>query len=185
MELFNRRYLCFIAFVFLFSAFLCCFVSGIVKIIIASISFVLLSVFIFAFFKAKKSKFYILFTTLLCASIFVSSLSSYIFITRAEQEADSLVGKNVVMIRILSREDDDSYDARLLRVGDHEVDVRAKLVIDIEEDLEYGDELIIRARIKRDSDVFDRSRLLSVLADVDDVGAYLNRAEEKDYFSWV
>lgn len=184
MELFNRRYLCFIAFVFLFSSFLCCFVSGVVKIVIASAAFLLLSVFVFIFFKTKKSKFYALFASLLCASVFISSLSSYLFITRAEKEADSLVGENVVMIRVLSQEYDNTYDARLLRVGDDEVDIRAKLVIDIEEDLSYGDELIIRARVNRVVDVFDRSRLLSVLADVDDVGAYLNRAEEKDYFSF-
>ena len=183
MELFNRRYLCFIAFAFAFSSLLCCFVSGAIKIAIAGVSIALVLVFLFVFIRSRRTKFYALFSTLLCLGVFLSSLSSYLFITRSENKADSLCGEAVVMVRILSLEDEGAYDTRLIRVGDQEVNIRAKLLINLEEDFEYGDELIIKANVIRYTDVFDRARLIAVLADVEDTGVYLNPAEEKDYFS--
>lgn len=183
MELFNRRYLCFIAFAFAFSSFLCCFVSGAIKIAVVGASAALLLGFCFIFIRSKRTKFFALFSALLCLVVLLSSLSSYLFITRAENEADSLCGQNTVMVKILSLEDENTYDTRLIRVGDREVNVRAKLLINIEKDFEYGDEIIIKANLVKGTDIFDRSRLIVVLADVDDVGVYLNPVEEKNYFS--
>ena len=184
MELFGRRYLCFIAFIFVFSAFVCCFVSGVTKIVMASVALVLLSVFAFVFIKVKKTRFYSLFAMLLCSAVFVSALSSYVFITRAEEEADSVVGENVVMLKIISKEYDDQYNVRLLKIGDKEVSMRATFVVDVEENFEYADELIVRANVRKSTNIFDRSILLTVFAQTEDVGVYLNRAEEKDYFSF-
>ncbi len=184
MELFNKRYLCFIAFAFLITSFFCCFMTGVTKIFLSALSFVALAVLLVIFFKTKRRKFYILFATLLCSSVFISSLSSYVFITRAENEADSLLGEDAVMVRVISPEQSYGYEVRLLRVGDKEVDMRADLYIEIDEDFDYGDELIFRAKIDRAKDTLDLSKLIALTADLDGTGSYLRRNEDADYFSF-
>ncbi len=183
MELFNRRYLCLIAFTFLITSFFCCFMTGTVKIFVSALSLIAFSAFVFVFFKTKRTKFYALFSALLCLGVFISSLSSYVFVTRAEEEADSLLGENTVMVRIIGPEKTHGYEVRVLRVGDKEVDLRADLYIDIDENFEYGDELIMRARVGRAHDSLDRSKLIALTAEIDDSSVYLRKEEDKNYFS--
>lgn len=183
MELFNRRYLCLIAFAFFITSFFCCFMTGTVKIFVSVLALAAAVVLAVVLFKTKRTKFYALFSALLCLSVFISSLCSYVFITRAEERADSLLGENTVMVRIIGPEETNGYEVRLLRVGDEEVDMRADLYIDVDEELEYGDELILRAGIGRASDSLDRSKLIALTANIDDTSVYLNREENENYFS--
>lgn len=184
MELFSKRYLCFIAFAFILSSLFCCFISGVAKIVIAFLAFVGVAVATVLFMKKKLTSFHTLFTFVLCIGVFISSLSSYFFITRAEQEANSVLGENAVLVRILTPEDENEYNVRVLRVGDTEVSIKGELYIDADEKFEYGDELIVRAMVDRATDFMDRSKLLRVTADITDVGFYLDRPESKNYFSF-
>ena len=57
--------------------------------------------------KTKKHRFYALFTLLLCLAVSISSFSSFFFVSRAQSEALSLVGKNTVLVKIISKSADD------------------------------------------------------------------------------
>ena len=182
MELFNRRYLTIIAFLFLMTSLLCGFAEGHFKIVVAILSIIAGCVCALIFFKLKKNLFRALFSLFICLAIGVSSISSYLVITRSQDEAKSLVGNSTVLIKIIQRSSEDSYDIRLLRVGDKEVNIRAELV-DLEiDDVSFGDRLIFNAEIEYYENAQDRSELLVLSADgVDEF--YIDRNENENYFS--
>ncbi len=182
MELFRRRYLCLISFIFLLSAWLMTFLSGGEKIvvgIIAAIGMIIGAIFTIIL---KNRKFMPLLCGALCLAVSVSAFSSYLFISRPESEADSLVGKNTVWIRIINQTNEDKYDVRLLRVGDEYVNIKSELYIDNIGELEYGDELIFNAEIERATDVRERSKLIS-LAVTEEDRVFVRKPESKNYFS--
>lgn len=182
MELFNKRYFCFICFAFVLTAFLLTFFGTTVKIVVGIISAVALISFLVAFLKAQKSKFKFLFYLLICFSVSVSSFSSYFFISRAEAEAASLIGENTVYLRIVSQNGEEVYNTRLLQVGDRTVNIKSELLFEGEEVFEFGDELVMNADIDFAYDVRDRSKLLAVaVSDGSDI--YINKPENKNYFS--
>ena len=123
-----------------------------------------------------------MFAVLLCFAIALSAFSSYFFISRSISEATSLVGKNTVLVKIISQSGEDEYNARLLRVGDKYVNIKSELICDTGQRLEYGDQLIMNANVYMSMDVSDRSKLL-VVDMLDDSEIHLNKAEIKNYFS--
>lgn len=182
MELFNRRYLCIIAFSFALTALLCNLFSGAVKLTLAVVFLILTVFFAFFFIKVRKNCFRMLFSVLLCLSIGLSALSSYLFVTLTEEKADSLKGENTVMVKIISKSGDGKYDVRLLRAGDSEVDIKAEVTNLQGEGFSYGDILIFKAEIGEAYDHLDRSKLLSL--ELDEEGeVYYNKSETKNYFS--
>ena len=183
MELFNKRYLCFICFAFMLTSFFLTFYGGAVKLIVGGIATVGLIVALICLIKAKKQKFMALFALLVCLAVSVSAVSSYFFVTRKINEAKSLIGTNTVLVKIVSREYDDKYSVRLLRAGDREVDIKASLYINSEERFEYGDEVIVNAKIYESMYSSDKSRLLT-LSSLGDSEIYVNKAEIKNYFSY-
>ena len=183
MELFNRRYFCFICFAFMLTAFILTFYGAVVKIVVGAVAAFLLVIASAFFVKAKKYKFNALFALLVCLAVSVSAFSSYFFITRELDKAKSFVGKNTVLVKIISQSYDDEYDVRILRVGNTEVDIKANLYLESDESFEYGDELIMNAKIYESKDSRDISRLLSV-SSLDDSDVYVNRAEMRNYFSY-
>ena len=183
MELFNRRYFCFICFAFIITAFSMTFFGATVKIAVSIISALLFTVSLALFIKLKKRRFEALFSLLICLAVSVSSFSSFFFISRAENEAARLVGRNTVLVKIIAQTTDDEYDVRLLRVGDTDVNIKAELLLNFEDKFEYGDQLIMNARVDVANDSRDRSRLLSVIM-IDGSEVYVNKAEIKNYFSY-
>ena len=183
MELFNKRYLCFICFAFMLTSFFLTFYGGAVKLIVGGIATVGLIVALICFIKAKKQKFMALFALLVCLAVSVSAVSSYFFVTRKINEAKSLIGTNTVLVKIVSREYDDKYSVRLLRAGDREVDIKASLYINSDELFEYGDEVIVNAKIYESMYSSDKSRLLT-LSSLGNSEIYVNKAEIKNYFSY-
>ena len=182
MELFNKRYFCFICFSFVLTAFLLTFFGATVKITVGIIFLIALIVSAVVFLKTKKDKFKALFSLLICFAVSASSFSSYFFISRAEEEAASLIGENTVYIRVISQNGEDEYNARLLQVGDKKVNIKSELLFDGSESFEYGDEIVMNADIDFAYDVRDRSKLLAV-AMCENSKVYVNKAESKNYFS--
>ena len=161
--------------------------TGVAKMFIAGLALVAFVAFLIVFLKTKRTKLYALFATVLCFGVFVSSLSSYVFITRAENEADSIVGENAVMVKVISPERADGCEVRLLRVGDKEVDIRADLCIDtegIDKKLDYGDTLMLNAEIYRSNDPLDPSKLIALNVDLEETEVYLRENDGSGYFSF-
>ena len=182
MELFRRRYLCLVSFVFLLSAFLLTLFSGVGKIIIGAAAIV--GVIISAVFTIilKKEKFIPLLCGALCFAVAVSAFSSFMFISIPDSQAYSAVGENTVWVRVINPTGEEKYDVRLLRVGDKYVSIKSELYIDGVNDLEYGDELVFNAEIDRAMDKSDKSKLLSLTLSDDD-RVFIRKAEKKNYFS--
>lgn len=183
MGLFNKRYLCFICFAFILTAFILTFYGASVKIAVAIIGALALTVSAVFLFKTKKHKFAALFTMFVCLSVVLSSFSSYLFISRAISKAETLVGKNTVLVKIVSQGGYGEYNVRLLRVGEKEVDIKSELTLDAEEKLEYGDRLIMNADVELSNNKQDRSILLDVIYDGNSQ-IYIDKAEIKNYFSY-
>lgn len=182
MELFSRRYLCFICFTFILTAFALTFYGSAVKIAVAIIAAIGITCSLVLLARAKKRKFEALFALLICLSVSVSAFNSYFFISRARAKAESLVGEGTVLVEIISQSGEKEYNARLLRVGDTEVNIKSSLYLDVEGELEYGDRLAFNADIETSSDRRDLSRLLA-LAISEGSEIYLDKAEQKNYFS--
>lgn len=182
MELFNRRYICFICFAFIITAFGLTFFGDLVKIATAIIAALALVASATVFALKKKRRFEALFALLVSFAVSISAFSSYFFVSRAINEAKSMLGENTVHVRIVSQIGKNEYNARLLRVGDREADIKSELIFETDASLEYGDELIMNADIELSDDSRDRSRLLAIAAR-DDSKVYINRAEVKNYFS--
>jgi ComEC/Rec2-related protein len=104
------------------------------------------------------------------------------FISRAEKEADSLLGKNTVLVKIIHPIKEDEYNVRLLRVGDKDVDISAEIAIKDVQRLEYGDNVIVNGMIDRATDVYEPSKLIRVTACVDEP-MFFSKEENKNYFS--
>ena len=182
MELFKRRYFCFIAFAFVLTALLCTFFSATVKLVVMSAAFLVLAASAFFFARSKGKSLVALFATFLSLAIAISAFSSYMFISRAEKEADSLLGKNTVLVKIIHPIKEDEYNVRLLRVGDKDVDISAEIAIKDVQRLEYGDNVIVNGMIDRATDVYEPSKLIRVTACVDEP-MFFSKEENKNYFS--
>ena len=182
MELFYRRYLCLISFVFLFSAFLMTLFSGTVKLAVGIVSALGVILCIVLAILKKKHRFISLLSSMICIAVSVSALSSYFVISRAEDEANSLLGENTVWVRVINENYDGEYDVRLLRVGDKYVNIKAELSFDGVDELDFGDELIFNAAIERASDNSERSKLIS-LAVTEEDRVFIKKSENISYFS--
>ena len=133
MELFNKRYFCFISFAFILTSFFLTFYGSVVKICVAVIAAVACIVSLTVLIKTKKYKFAALFALFVCLSVSVSSFNSYFFISKAKTEAEALIGKNTVLVKIVSQNAEDEYNVRLLRVGDRNVDIKSELNLKTEQ----------------------------------------------------
>ena len=183
MELFHRRYLCFICFTFVLTAFLLTFFGAPIKLILGIIAAVALVGAITFFIVTKKYKFASLFAVFICLAVSVSSFSSFFFVSMPIKEARSLVGQAPVLVKIVSKSGEDEYNVRLLRVGDRDVDIKADLLCDIDENFEYGDRLAMNAEVFLQNNDRDKSKLLTVEM-LEESEVYLDRAEIKNYFSF-
>ena len=183
MELFNRRYFCFICFVFVLTAFLLTFFAAPIKLILGIIAAAGLLAVAVMFIRTKKYKFASLFAVFICLAVSISSFSSFFFVSKPIAEAQSLIGQAPVLVKIISQSGEDEYSVRLLRVGDREVDIKADLLCDIDEKLEYGDRLAMNAEVFLGSDNRDKSKLLTVEM-LEESDVYIDRAEIRNYFSF-
>ena len=182
MEIFNRRYLCMICFAFILTALGLTLFSGTIKLILGIVSAVALIVFVVFFIKTKKHKFISLFAVLVCFAVSLSAFSSYFFINRKLSNAESLVGENTVLVRIITEDYENEYNVRLLRVGDKEVNIKARLRCEIDEKLEYGDRLAMNADVDISEDIWGGTKTLNVSM-LENSEVFLDKAEIKNYFS--
>lgn len=182
MELFNKRYICFICFAFVITALLLTMFPSIAKIVVGAVASLVFVAFLTVFLKVKKHKFNALFTFLLAFSVALSAFSSYFFVSLPQNKAEDLLGQDTVLVKIVAKSGDGRYETRLLRVGDEDVNVKSELFFESEETFKYGDELILNAEISIANDHSDRSKLIS-LDIIDGSEVYFNKAETANYFS--
>lgn len=183
MELFTRRYLCLISFAFILTAFLMSEASFELKIVAGIVFSIAVLVCIALGIKIKKRRFEIFFSALLCSAVSLSAFCSYFFVSIPQSEAVSLCGEDTVLVRVISKSGEDEYYARLLRAGDREVEIKAKLIFKSEKTLTYGDRLIMNADIGLVSDQKDISTLIRIFPiDYDEI--YVDEESEKNYFSF-
>ena len=182
MELFKRRYLCIICFAFILTSFALTFFGVAIKLMLSIIAAIGVVCGVFFFIKTKKYKFGALFALLICVAVSLSSFNSLFFVSRIQNQAIALVGRNTVLVKIVSPSAEGEYNVRVLRAGERNVNIKAEFICDSDITFEYGDELIFNADIDFASDVRDRSKLLSLaLSDESDI--YVNKEENKNYFS--
>ena len=182
MELFNKRYICFICFAFVITALLLTMFPLIAKIVVGAVASLVFVAFLTVFFKVKKHKFNALFTFLLAFSVALSAFSSCFFVSLPQSKAEALLGQDTVLVKIVAKSGDGRYETRLLRVGDEDVNVKSELFFESEETFKYGDELILNAEISIANDPSDRSKLIS-LDKIDGSEVYFNKAKTANYFS--
>ena len=146
MELFNRRYLCFICFAFIFISVIAFHFSSPLKIlflillILASVSLII------CFLLSKTKRFLILVGALSTLMATVALFNSLIYISIPAEKAAQYNGTYTAELEIISLEYSDSlsteYNVRLLQMGKDKVNVKSYLVCDFESDFSYGDRLV-------------------------------------------
>ncbi|MBP3369885.1 MAG: ComEC/Rec2 family competence protein [Clostridia bacterium] len=146
MELFKRRYLCFLAFVFLFTSVIAYNVSGLLKVILLTVICLLLLVAIICLCLFHKIRFALVITLLSLFLALIAMCHSLAFITLPVNKAMSLDERFSAQIEIISLEysNDSSreYNVKLIQAGDEKANLKAYLVCDFAADFEYGDRII-------------------------------------------
>ena len=189
MELFHRRYLCFFAFLFIFTAFIATVVSDRIQIIVAvfALALALCALLFSIFFKKLRFAFAVTFVSF--AFILVSMINSFVFITVPTREASEYIGKTkAVKVEIIEVEQisntSSEYTVRIKQIDDKNLNIKADLHCSFNTDLDYGDVLLAVADIKEPTVINkdDKDKLLS-LAVSGDTPALYKEETEPSYFS--
>ncbi len=189
MELFHRRYLCFFAFLFIFTAFICTLISGGAQIIaIVVSSMLMLSALAFAIFnKRLRFAFAVCFMALLF--VVTSLINSFAFVTIPTQRAQGYIGSTTALrVEIIGveeiSEESSEYTVRVKQIGDEKLNIKATLHCDFYSSLSYGDTALvvseIGAPLYRDNSNRDKLLWLTVK---DGNSALHKEAESANYFS--
>lgn len=145
MELFRRRYLCFLAFVFLLISLTVYKLPANIKLTVLIVSAVLTvaSFICLAVFRTKKFKLLMVFLTFLISC--VSVLNSFVFITLPLKKALEHQGRYSALIEVISLqysdEDSSEYNARLLSADGAELNIKSYIVCNFNSDFLYGDRI--------------------------------------------
>lgn len=146
MELFKRRYLCFIAFLFIFASFVAYRMGMSLKLIVIGILFALLIAAVLLFIFEKKRRFTFVVVLLSVTAVFSAVLHSFIFVSIPTERAKEYRGEFSAELEIITLEyaDDSSseYTVRLLHAKDEAPNIKAYLVCDFKADLSCGDRII-------------------------------------------
>ena len=146
MELFNRRYLCFICFVFIFISVIAFHFSSPLKILFLILLILACVILIICFLLSKTKRFGILVGTLSTFMTTVALFNSLIFISIPAEKAAQYNGTYTAELEVISLEYSDSlsseYNVRLLQMGEDKVNIKSYLVCDFESDFSYGDRLV-------------------------------------------
>ncbi len=146
MELFKRRYLCFLSFIFLFASVLTYHIFAELKIIFIIFFAFLAICAAVCLFIFKKIRFTLLVILLSLLLMVLAIFNSFLFITLPSQKALAYRGRYSAQVEILSLEYSDKgtyeYSARLLQAGDERVDIKAYLVCDFDTEFSYGDRIV-------------------------------------------
>ena len=189
MELFHRRYLCFFAFLFIFTAFISTVISGAVQIIAIAFAFALaLCALLFsAFFKKLRFAFTVGFVSLVF--VLVSLINSFLFITIPTREASEYLGKTkAVKVEIIEVDEllktSSEYTVRIKQIDDKKLNIKANLYCSFDSELDYGDVVLVVADIEKPTirDKDDKDKLLSLVVN-SDMPALYKEETEPDYFS--
>ena len=107
MELFNRRYLCFFAFLFVLSAFVGTFVPDVALLVCAiALVFILIGAVVLACFK-EKPRFKLIASSVAIVLVILALVNSFVFVTLPKREAEGYIGEQrAVEMEIISVSED-------------------------------------------------------------------------------
>ena len=146
MELFRRRYLCFIAFLFMLGSLVSYEMGVSLKLIALGVLLILVIAAILLLIFGKKHRFAFLVVLLSVAAAFSAVLHSFLFVSIPLEKAREYNGEFSAELEIISLEysDDDSseYTVRLLEAKGDTPDLKAYLVCDFKAELSCGDRII-------------------------------------------
>ena len=146
MELFRRRYLCFIAFLFMLGSLVSYEMGVSLKLIALGVLLILVIAAILLLIFGKKHRFAFLVVLLSVAAAFSAVLHSFLFVSIPLEKAREYNGEFSAELEIVSLEysDDDSseYTVRLLEAKGDTPDLKAYLVCDFKAELSCGDRII-------------------------------------------
>ena len=189
MELFHRRYLCLFSFLFLLTAVCATILTGVAEFFALAVLLILLLLAVIFFIFLKKYRFVC--AVILCsvAFSFFAMLSSFLFITIPQTKALSYTADcTAAQIKVLSCEysDDKSseYVARIERIGEEPLNIKAYLYCDFYSELDYGDRMIGSFRIEEPTGhESDQKDILLVLDAIKDEPIFYKRADSESFFS--
>ena len=146
MELFKRRYLCILSFVFIFVSVAVLQAGDILKLTLIALFLLLAIVALVVCVLNRKIRFAAVVCLLSCLLAAVAALNSFAFITLPVQKALSFQGRYTAELEIISleyrSEHSSEYNARLLQADGEAVNIKTYLVCDFESDFSYGDRII-------------------------------------------
>lgn len=146
MELFYRRYLCFISFLFLLTSLVVYRLDIFPKVVVLICVAVLLILSLIALIADRKRRFYTLFTFLSTLAVTIAIFNSLMFISLPAQKSVDLIGRYTAELEILSceyqGENSSEYNVRVLQAEGEEYSVKAYLSCDASLDWKYGDRII-------------------------------------------
>lgn len=185
MELFRRRYLCFISSLFIFASLLVFKLSLSVKLALTVALAVALVAAFLLFALGKKRRFVFLVLLLSVASLFLALAHSFLFVSLPAKRAQKYTGEFLAELEIISLEYSDGesaeYSARLLRAGEDFPNLKTHLVCDFPSDFSTSDRIIASVcseSISYKGGFADRDSLLMLRADADEPILY---AEEQRF----
>lgn len=151
MEIFKRRYLCFLSFLFLLSSFLATFMIGTVKIIAVGTLFACAIIFTIVLIRFKRA-FHIFVAVISLALCGLALLNSFLFISLPRYRSAEYAGSSIVRMKVLSLEYESSdsceYLVRVEQIGDEADNIKGYLSCDFYADLTYGDVVVANAEIE-------------------------------------
>ena len=146
MELFKRRYLCFIAFLFMLVSFAFFKIGVLPKLITLGVLFVLVIIAVLLLAAGKRRRFAFLVVLLSVIAAFSAVLHSFLFVSIPTERAKEYKGEFSAELEIISLEyaDESSaeYTVRLLNAKGKSPDLKAYLVCDFKADLSCKDRII-------------------------------------------
>ena len=146
MELFKRRYLCFIAFIFILVSFISYSFAGSLKLIaiIALFAALIGAVLLFALYRKRRFTFLIVLISVATALSAVAH--SFLFVSIPAYKAKQYKGEFAAELEIISLEYSDGesseYTVRLTEAKGEAPNIKAYLVCDFPTDLNCGDRII-------------------------------------------
>lgn len=187
MDLFGHRYLCLIAFLFIFASLLAFELPLEIKLIALALLLVALTVAAVLFFAVKEKKFARLVILLAVAALLFGTIHSLIFVSIPTEKAQKYAGEFSAELEILSLEYSDEsaseYNARLIRTANEEPNIKVYLICEFHAELSPGERIIARVDAARTGSwgySIDKDALLVLR--VDETQPILHAKAEDSFF---
>lgn len=192
MELFNKRYLCFFAFLFIFSSVVVYKLPLDTKLVAVIAVAILCAVAIVLAVAFRKNRFPFIVAAVSVLSVFAATANSLLFVSLPKERAGELLGSQVMQMDIITceygngTEDSSEYLVRITSANGEKQNVKAYLICDFPSDYSYGDRLIGKvsaSELNKSGVDTDNDALLLLEPDVEKP-LYYKRAEKINPFSY-